>query len=423
MSLGVSQIDYWRQTSQPPTTTKTATSTPTSKDEGGPGAQYLSYPVFMGLTILGGFFALDHLYLRSPATFLAKFIVNILCFGVWWLYDISQAIFNMDVVKVFGLPIPGMGPKGIGAGVFASGTPDRKHLSFLFYGLSLIFGGIFGMDSFIVGDKGSGLVRLISFVTIIFAPVAIGWWIYKLFKFFFNTRDVTDKYWEYFGAPKPHEKTLSTTEWLVYKFPFLSYIFGPIKTIKEAAVAPIEAIETVVKDPTTLATGPISKIVKAVTETAAETAAVGFQPLIIQAQTLEKPVMNAVKGAEDMIDKSLNVVKKGIGAVEEVAGAVRSTVDATAPLVEAASDLLRKPVPATEEIKGVLGQIGGGGLLQNTSVLGFTLMGVISLIAVSGMVLTYLRSRKTNGRPERNDTPPQPGVLRVPNKEKPTSST
>lgn len=38
-------------------------------------------------------------------------------------------------------------------------------------------------------------------------------------------------------------------------------------------------------------------------------------------------------------------------------------------------------------------------------------MGVISLIAVSGMVLTYLRSRKTNGRPERNDSPPKPGVL------------
>lgn len=67
---------------------------------------YLSYKVFLGLTILGGFFALDHLYLRSPLTFLAKLVINILFFGVWYIYDIAQALFNSDVVKLYGLGIP-----------------------------------------------------------------------------------------------------------------------------------------------------------------------------------------------------------------------------------------------------------------------------------------------------------------------------
>lgn len=406
MSLGVSQIDYWRQKSQPPAGTK-AVSTPVSKDEGGPGAQYLSYPVFMGLTILGGFLALDHLYLRSPMTFLAKFIVNILCFGVWWLYDVSQAIFNKDVVKVFGLPVPGMGPRGIGAGVFANETPDRKHLAFLIYGLSLIFGGIFGMDSFIVGDKTSGIIRLISFVTIIFAPVAIGWWLYGLFKFFFSTRDVTDKYWEYFGAPKPHEETLSTTEWLVYKIPFLSYIFGPINAVKEA-----------VTNPSTIATGPIGEL--------AEVAAVAAKPLVNEASAVIAPIVNAIKSGEGIVQSGIDVVGKGVNVAGNAVATAKEAVNTLEPLTTVAAEAMASPIPSAASLTEATTKLkmdGGGGLLQNTSVLGFTLMGVISIIAVSGMVLTYLRSRKTNGRPERDDSPTEPGVLRVPNKEKSPSST
>lgn len=409
MSLGVSQIDYWRQKAQPPADSKP----PISLKEGeGPGAQYLSYSVFLGLTVLGGFFALDHLYLRSPLTFLAKIIVNILCFGVWWLYDISQAIFNRDVVKVFGLPVPGMGPRGIGAGTLSSDTPDRKHLAFLIYGLSLIFGGIFGMDSFIVGDKTSGLIRLISFVTIIFAPVAIGWWFYGLFKFFFSTRDVTDKYWEYFGAPQPHEKTLSTTEWLAYKIPFLSSILGPINTIK-----------SVINDPELLASGPVREL--------AEAAAIAAKPLINDTKAVTDPIVNAVKGAEGVVQSAINVVGDGVAVAGEAVAAAEETAKTLsgtiAPIVELGEMSMKSPIPSANNIASAAAKMvakqTGGGVLQNTSVLGFTLMGVISIIAVSGMVLTYLRSRKTNGRSERDDSPPEPGVLRESGKEKSPSST
>ena len=59
-----------------------ATDATGAQDSGG----YLSYNVFLGLSVLGGFFALDHLYLRSPLTFLAKIIINIMFF--WRLVDI-----------------------------------------------------------------------------------------------------------------------------------------------------------------------------------------------------------------------------------------------------------------------------------------------------------------------------------------------
>ena len=92
MGASVSQINYWlASTGSKPNKGVTPA--------GGDKAIYLSYNVLLGLSVLGGFFGLDHLYLRSPLTFIAKLIVNIFTFGTWWLYDASQAIFNRNVVK------------------------------------------------------------------------------------------------------------------------------------------------------------------------------------------------------------------------------------------------------------------------------------------------------------------------------------
>ena len=51
----------------------------------------------------------------------------------------------------------------------------------------------------------------------------------------------------------------------------------------------------------------------------------------------------------------------------------------------------------------------GGGSASN--VLPFVLMGTLAIIAVSGFILTYRRSRQ-NERPRKDDSPPEPGVLR-----------
>ena len=82
MGSSVSQIPYWLDD-------KSSKSTTNTTSDGGNKAIYLSYDVFLGLSVLGGFFGLDHLYLRSPLTFIAKLITNIFTFGTWWLYDAS----------------------------------------------------------------------------------------------------------------------------------------------------------------------------------------------------------------------------------------------------------------------------------------------------------------------------------------------
>jgi hypothetical protein len=386
---GVSQINYWRESKKPNSNDKVNAS------EGGPGATYLSYDVFLGLSVIGGALALDHLYLRSPLTFIAKIIVNILTFGSWWIYDATQAVFNKDVVKVFGLGIPGFGPKGIGAGVLASDVPDKKHMAFFIYALALFFGGVFGLDSFIVGDKQSGFIRLICLITAIFAPIAIFWWLFNLAKFFFKTKDVTSQHWEYFGAPPPADHSLSFIQKIISKIPFLNSLFSPISTIKQDAKAivsdiaesPVEAIGAIASK--------AEPVIKAV-----------LAPVASVVEPIATTVTTGLETAKDGIDLARNTVQ----AARNVAG------DATEALkiVPEAAELSSGFTPAAAEaaLSG-LEQKGGA----NSGILPYMVIGTFGLIAVSGLFMTYRRSKK-NEQAERNDAPPEPGVLRESNKEK-----
>jgi hypothetical protein len=378
MSAGISQIGFWRKDAKP-----LVNETSANVKEGGEGATYLSYDVFLGLSVLGGFMALDHLYLRSPLTFLAKIVINVLFLGVWWIYDASQAVFNKDVVKVFGLGVPGLGPKGIAAGVLGSEVPDKKHMAFFGYGLALLFGGLFGLDSFIVGDKQTGLIRLVSLITLIFAPVALFWWFYKLFKFFFKTKEVIEENREYFGAPAPAtigEKFLSN-------FPFLDTIFGPIlslftttplKTVVETAVTPF-------KETANAAIGVVKEGVE-LGQTALETGKV------------------ALETGSEIAEKTLNV----IGDTSQAATQALSL----APQAAALSSGLT-PMAATT----ALAALQKGGSSTNSNVLAYTLVGTLGIIAVSGFILTYRRSKhssdsKHNGKQQRDDPPPSPSTTK-----------
>jgi len=161
---------------------------------------FLSYNVFLIISVLGGFFGLDHLYLRSPKTFVAKFFVNLLCFGIWWVWDICQAVFNKAVVRLYGLSVPFMGPSGIAAGALADDNYDSKHWLFFVYGAALAFGGMFGLDSFLVGDNRTGLFRILMTITMIFAPISVLIWAYKMYLFVFETSEVREQYKNYFAG-------------------------------------------------------------------------------------------------------------------------------------------------------------------------------------------------------------------------------
>ena len=395
MSSSVSQIEYWLGTDK-----KVGSNNQNSNGkEGRDGAIYLSYDVFMGLAVIGGFFALDHLYLRSPLTFLAKIVINLLFFGVWWIWDALQAVFNDDVIKVFGLGVPSMGPKGIAAGVLANEVPDKKHMRFFIYAISLLFAGIFGVDSFLVGDKTSGFIRLISLITLIFAPVALIWWLYKLFKFFFDTKAVTDTYHEYFGAPTPPPPPTMTDK-LKNSIPILGSIFSPFIKIKDAILNIMGNVgdfaDGVATNPKAVLQGPIQEIASLT------------EPII---KPITDTVQMGLQTVDDVATLGINAVDKGYNVADKVlttAGETAKAATTAFSLAPMAAGLANSfTPPAVRAAKEAL-TIGGGG---SSNALSFVLMGTLVIIAVSGFILTYHRSRQ-NERSRKDDRPPEPGVLR-----------
>ena len=393
MSTGVSQINYWRPRDK---ATEDEATKKNNSGEGGDGAQYLSYNMFLALSIFGGFLALDHLYLRSPLTFLAKIIINILFFGIWWLYDASQAVFNRDVVKVFGLGVPGLGPKGIAAGVLANDIPDKKHLRFFTYTLALLFGGVFGLDSFLTGDKQSGFIRIISLITVIFAPIALFWWLLNLGKFFFNTKTVIEANSTYFGAPSLTGTGSSIIDKIIDFFPILAPILGPVKIVKNT----VEAIAT---DPDIILKGPIGKAISVASEAAG--------PIVIPVTTAVESTAQAVSNVASAAQSSINLATATVETAKNIGQDVAQTVK---PLVNLASEAAEIQAGITQSAISnaaakALTQAGGGAEQSNT--LGYVLLSALGLIGVSGFALTYRRSKENVKQSKRDDAPPVPGVL------------
>jgi len=381
MSVSVSEIKYWLEGSS---------FFNNENEKGKEGAAYLSYDVFLGLSVLGGFFALDHLYLRSPLTFLAKLVVNIMFFGVWWLYDALQAIFNTDVVKVYGLGIPGLGPKGIAAGVLANPVPSGKHMRFFTYAAALFFGGIIGLDSFLVGDRQTGIIRLVSFVSMIFMPLAFLWWVYKVFQFFTNTKSVVNSYSNFFGAEGGSFGA---------SFPFLGWLFSPSGWIQSIF-------------------GPI------------------IDPLVDTAQM----AIGTVDKTVNTVGKTVDLGKEALSKSAEIAGKVSEAVELASQGMGAVAPLVTGPEVSEEAIQKALAKqkgtataatnvamTGGALLANNLNILPYTMLGTITLIVIAGFALTYYRSRNHvstfTGTQQQDDTPPQPGVFGESHPKKSTGST
>lgn len=371
MSVSVSEIKYWLEGSS---------FFNNENEKGKEGAAYLSYDVFLGLSVLGGFFALDHLYLRSPLTFLAKLVVNIMFFGVWWLYDALQAVFNTDVVKVYGLGIPGFGPKGIAAGVLANPVPSGKHMRFFTYAAALFFGGMIGLDSFLVGDRQTGIIRLVSLVSMIFMPIALLWWVYKMFQFFTNTKSVVNAHANFFGAEGGSFGS---------SFPFLGWLFSPSGWV-QSIFGPI--IDPIV-DTAQMAIGTVDKTVN----TVGKTVNLGREALSKSAEIAGK------------VSEAVELASQGMGAVAPLV---------TGPEVseEAIQKAMAKQKGLPNGVAANAAAMTGGAVLaaNNLNILPYTMLGTITLIVIAGFALTYYRSRNHVSaftQQQQDDTPPQPGVF------------
>jgi len=417
-----------------------------------------SYNLFWILSVLGGILALDHLYLRSPITFLAKLIVNIFGLGIWWIYDATQASFNKDVVKMYGLGIPGMGPMGIGAGSLASDKPDPKHATFLVYSLAVIFGGLFGVDSFVTGDKQTGLIRLICLISVIFTPIAIVIWLFKMGKFFFKTESVIEQYWEYFGAPKPEHLSKPFLEQLGHKFPFLQGIIGFFtnmkSTVTNLAEHPLSGFDKIKADTEAAITAPIRKVSNAVSSVTsaierdaelpfikAENALSGITGKIekeielpitkgeafikdalgpvqnaIQSTIgpIVQPITSSIQGAEQVAQEALSTTdhaialgKEGLQTVKNLGeGAINAlkSVGQLAALPGVAATAFSSVTPEALKEAAASTSLQQGGQQQQTPYLVYAFIGTIALIAVSGLVKTYQRLRQNKKQDGKQST-------------------
>ena len=425
MSAGVSQIEYWLGTSKD---TKSA-----DVNQGADRAVYLSYSVFMGLSILGGFFALDHLYLRSPLTFLAKFIINILFFGVWWLYDATQAVFNDKVVKVYGLGIPSLGPKGIAAGVLANDVPDKQHMRFFIYACILLFTGFLGTDSFILGQNLSGFIRIVCLISIILSPIAIGWWLVNMFKFFVDTRSVVSSNHNFFGAPDPKDNLPSSTEKFISNIPILGALLQPIQKLTGILGDFINGIseffEQLMSDPSAVLKGPVSELAEyagPVVDPIAQTAQAALNTVDTVSMAVDDTAI-AAKSAINLGKDALDIVEKSAAGVFDIVPKVKSISEsATLPAIDKAKqDILQATAATAAAAKTAKTAIQSGG--GNQTILAYALMATLITVAVSGFILTYRRSKQNESKPksepkQHDDTPPEPGVIRKSDKKESTKT-
>jgi TM2 domain-containing membrane protein YozV len=123
------------------------------------------YATARSLSIFGGLLALDHFYLRSPTTAFMKIIVNMLTFGLWWLWDVDQFVNQKERVLHYGLNYVFDLNRGIARGTILEGKPKfvskKDFSSFILLG---IFFGVLGLDRMYLGDKFvfQGVVKFLS---------------------------------------------------------------------------------------------------------------------------------------------------------------------------------------------------------------------------------------------------------------------
>ena len=366
--VSVSELKYWLEGDP-------SNNANNSKESGA----YLSYTTFLLLSIFGGFLALDHLYLRSPGTFVAKFAVNLFCFGIWWLWDVCQAFFNESTIRIYGVGVPGFATKRIGAGMLAKEEGGKKHIRFFLYSIALVFGGLIGLDSFLVGEMEVGLFRLIATLTFIFLPVSAIEWVYKMYRFFFNTKEVVEEYSDYFGAIGGNTGRKSG----LLRFLFGSTLEPVLNTIDGISGAVSAAANTA-----TTALDTVGDVADTVTEVV-KTAKNGF---------ILNPAMGLYSGVTSTALKTPSIdtadVPNAAPGAPQVQGAPPG-----APQVQGAP----KAPGAQNQTGGKMSDKTSDNKETNIKLLPYTLVGTVLLIFVSGIFKNFKKDVAA-----RDDSPPRP---------------
>jgi hypothetical protein len=359
--------------------------------------QNLDYNWYFALTIAGGLFGLDYLYLGSPIGAFAKMLFNFSTFGYWWFHDALNAVVGQDQIRLYGPTAPVLGSLGVGAARFRDADPTKvssdpalkKHLNFLIYGLVLGFAGMFGGDSFLTGHFFNGVIRLICLVSMVGAPIAIFWWIKNLYYYIFDTSTCINENYAYFGAAKGTGPDCPSffASFTIFLLQTASGIVGIIpgagpliKLILDKLIKSLkEAYDMVTVD--------------------AEAAEIGFERL-------------AAHAGESMDVKDLQRAKIGL----ELKPHDKDCKANLEPLTEQ---------EAAEETASIKAAQAGGALPEGSFYLPLFFSMTIGLIVVSSIVVSLRRLRQNAGPEqqsktvkqhggEETDEPPQPGHARGP---------
>lgn len=385
-----------------------------SKFWGGPAQTQTSLIL---VSIVGGFFGLDHFWLRSPTTGFLKFFFNIFSLGLWWIQDLLQILGEKDSVLRNGLSAPIYGPMGVGAGMFfdnqPNAKPSRDPLRFLLQTFLLFVP--FGVDMLIAGDSNGAMMKFISWMVPVLWPVAILWMFFTAGRFYFQPKvlltEGTDRMfpWTWFGAEHKGRSVLGPID-----VPPLSPEDAKCADNGGAGVGLSGAVASV-----------IGKVIGAAAAPVLDAAAPGVRPA---AAAFGAAGLAAAKTAE----ASLNIVKNTINAAHNPAVAAAAT---GSTLVTAGVNAIEKGPAIITNVQSQLASAaspeaiataagtaatalqsgGGSGVASEGWASNLAIFVLLSSVLAMGAIFAAKRlnlperlfQERNDGR-KRNDTPPKP---------------
>jgi hypothetical protein len=112
---------------------------------------------------LTGLLGIDHFYLRSPSTGIAK-LLTLGGVGLWYLWDMLQVGLEGDRVLDFGMSLPFDLKTGVGQGMVTDQpTKYTQETNFAGWALATVF-GFLGIDLMMMGQFWKGMLKLLYFI-------------------------------------------------------------------------------------------------------------------------------------------------------------------------------------------------------------------------------------------------------------------
>ena len=358
---------------------------------------------------LTGFLGIDHFVLRSPFTAILKFVVNLLFYGAWYVYDIIQVVADSEFVAKYGMSTP-WGPRGHSYKLFSGLTENNSEefakaspfnggffstmLFLLYVGLIVIL-GFTGLPMILAGDFTGGITKLFSnilFIPFLFYILSIPYDIYK---------SVTV---EKTGVPR----NWPLYPWLILKENHPAMNLLPKEEGEKQLKEYTTSLNTLIQEKKQpllieLASGTVSKIWEALTN---------FPP--VAAFTAVQASKGAVLAASDVGQSLAKAVQKRVASNPDavVDSLLGKATDAAKTAIPSIPDNVSTPTPLDVSMKG-------GGV--PTAEFDKILVGGLGVLIVGGFVVALLRKFTFPMRTDddehprnianRDDAPPKPGAI------------